>query len=304
MIQPHADDLLGVSGTLKSTDMSRSLYGGIRDQAVEFTFENGQVKPSNLTRTSFGRSRFYLAMNPQSIAALQDVGQLLGMQTEPPRAKPQPAQPIRLDGGPVNLLGNLLVGVVSSFALPLPNNISPLAAQIESRENWLVLAPDKEFRNDIFGNLREERFLAEPMLRFHMQDVTQADVYPYIRAYTYLERRKASSDNAEFLNTIAQQFDVAGHSSLEVAEYLCGTHLSCPLNGAYEAQAAQHGPVYWSGTAWPAASLYDEKQAPEAYEFQFVNWIRQLNGEFNLHRTTLDARVELELESAGISLLK
>ncbi len=300
-ILAHENDLVGVGGTLKSQGTTRNLYAALRDQAVEFTLANGEVVPQNLSYSNLGRSRFYLAMNPQSTNALQDVGQLLGMSSPAP-SQPSPRPTVApnanvAQAGPFGLITGMMFAA-TQYALPIMR-ATAVSSQIETRGNWLVLAPKSDFRNEILESLREERRLSLPMVTFHMQDITQADVYPYIRAYTYLQRRKASAGNAELLNMISRQVDVPGHSALLVAEYLCDTHLNCPLGGKYKQETAGHGPNYWSGTTWQASSAYEEDNVPDQYQFQFVNWLRQVQGEFNLHRTTLEAHVELQIQDRG-----
>ena len=295
-IAVHRDDLLSLNAVIRSGGILRNVSAGLRDREVDFEVANGSVKPLNLTSSSFGRSRFYLAMTPQSRDALHDVGRMLGMK---PPSVPLPQKPVVPSTFPVSPVELLVVGTVALTKQAVPMVVAlNVAGSIEDRGDWLVMARSAKFRDEIFATKQREPAHSQPMLQFQMRDVTKAKVYPYLRAYTYVTSRQASADNAAALNTMTQQLAIPAEQSLGVAQYLQRAKVVCPLDGQYQANVMSHGPRIWSGTNWPKPSRYEEVEVPRNYKFKFVNWLRALQIDFDLTRTTLHARIEMTVDGS------
>ncbi len=292
-VAAHDDDLISINAAVNSEGAQRNVYGGLRDRPIDFEYSLGEVRPLG-AQDGLGKSQFYLAMYPGNTNALKAVGSIFG-ERQPATTRTGAANlpTAWFRGGPVGLAAWGLQTVGSPFQM---FKLMGLAERIEIRDLWLVMGSEKKFRDELFSTLELRRAASLPMVRFAMGDIARADAYPYVRAHTYLTARKASAQNAQFLNRLSGQLSARPDHMLRVATYLHDAQPICPLAGEYAKKAVAHGPAIWTGTNWSAPSLYNETSVPAAYEFAFLQWLRGMNVDFNLDNTTLRAQVQLEVE--------
>ena len=169
----------------------------------------------------------------------------------------------------------------------------------ERRLNDLcVVAYRKEILERVTPQLKFTEAERPAQLRFRIADLSDASVARILHAMGYLQARRTSGANAQFLNTLMEQLHVDPKSTPEFAERILDARLACPLGGDYRLPQANGFPQ-WRSTAWHEESLYAISEVAEDYRFPLLERFRGLDIEFSIDRTTLTTRVELELRAGG-----
>ncbi len=300
-VVPLDGDLLSVDTAIQTHARGRAhlLYLGLRDDHVPFTFENGQVELiDRRDGTSFAKSRSYAAITPPSTDVLRLLASALDPQT-PERSAPAPVRqarsaPIPPPRIPLPLVGNAIYYFGWAFGTMSPklSDVAKYARHVDTLGEWSVASTNGEIRKGVLDELTEEWIDKPSQVRMRMGSLSGSKVEPYIQAYTYLESRRTSSENARFLNESSRWLQLPPKQARDAVEGLLGARIKCPLGGEFTLQNVDGHP-HWVSTSWSQASLYSVTQTPESWKFPFLDWIRRLDLRFDLDRTTLRAHVDL-----------
>jgi hypothetical protein len=171
------------------------------------------------------------------------------------------------------------------------------ASLVEHRDDWTVLARSG-VRERILAQTHLEVEAHPAQVRLLVADAQSAAVWPYLRAYTYTQARAESASQAGVLNLLNQQLAVHPAESRTLAEDILRARFVSPIGGDYRLTKSESGLEHWVGSAWPRASLYQEREVPPEYRFPFLNWLRGLEAEFSLTGDTLKANVALTVKSS------
>lgn len=300
------DDLLSVDTAVR---MGRGrephlLYIGLRDDHIPFAMNNGNVELVDQDdETTFAKLRSFGLISPPSTDILRMLGSVL-LKGEPlppepsPRAPPAAPKPMPWAAATLPFgsppAGQLLYYFGWAIANMPPGSAeaSKYIKMIESQDGLTAVAMDSELRGDVLGNMGQESVDNPPKVRMHMGSLAGSQVEPYIQAYTFMQSRRVSAENARFLTDLTRWLNLPPEESRQTIENVLDVRLSCPLGGDYRFEQVQ-GQSYCSGTAWDPESLYQLRRPPESWKFPFLDWLRGLDLRFDLDQNTLHANVEL-----------
>jgi len=158
---------------------------------------------------------------------------------------------------------------------------------------WMAWTAKKKTLEEVTPQIRLESAERPAQIRFRMGDVTSARLGTALRAICYLHARRISATNAQFLEELVAQLGVLPEEARRVAQRLLGARLVCPLGGDYRWGPTPGAGACWAGTAWPKATLYEETEVAPGYRFALLDWLRGVEIEFALDRTTLAAHIEM-----------
>jgi hypothetical protein len=296
-VAPINDDLVSLDTTIRRGQGSpyhHLLYLGLRDDDVPYVFENGQIKLANRSKEStYAKSNSYAAISPPSTEVLQILASAFNrvqrqedvqaLQAERRQAARPPL--IRTPG-----LG--LFGYFMSYAIKNSGDAIKYASFVSSGDNWMVASTNRSLRRDALGELSQERIQSSSQVRLRVKSLNNSKVEPYIQAYTYLASRKASSENARFLNDVTSWLQLPVNESRDSVETVLGARLRCPIGGDFGLSDVD-GHSYWTGTQWPETSYFAETKTPPSWKFAFLDWLRGLDLRFDINETTLRAHIDM-----------
>lgn len=291
-------DLLGVDAVLRSNSgRTVRTYAGVRDAAVAFRLEDGQVKLADGSADgSFAVRHSFVALNPAdsdgfdalkdlldgmgvSFGSLSNIGPLVGEALSIPARLPRlilsmffPAGPFRVDPPPAS-----------------PPRV------VRYGEGWDVYALQDSIRQEVQGKLSVAAAAESSQVRLKLSDVSGMAAEPYLLAYTFLQERRASARNAQLFDLAAQQFHLQAKETPAALQRVFGAKQVCPLHGAYRAEHVEGLGTYWQSTGWNERSLHLENAVPKGYEYPFLAWLHGMRLRFSLDQTTLTAQVELDV---------
>jgi len=268
---------------------------GLRDAFVPFRIENGTlIREGDFTDRTFADWQSYAAVTPASISGLQLLGEftkaLQSREIEPPPEKRGWA-PNSWD-----VLDNVIHyrRYALRTSLRLIHDASTYA-KIRSNGKWTAMAPNAALRNEVTNDLFIEQTVAPAQIRFHLADMSQSKVGPYLQAVSWEAGRRLSGENAAWLNHFAATTRLDLAETRDQVEELLGGEIRCPLGGTYE-YLREGDLTQLASTAWGCLSRFDETAVPMNYRLPFLAWLRGLKLNFDLSATTLTSRVELHVD--------
>lgn len=296
-VVPMTDDLVSLDASIRGGQGLQNfhlLYAGLRDANVPFIMKNGQIQLTDGSKEStYAKSNSYAVISPPSTEVLQILASAFSrMQQNRDVQAPQPqraaaiAQPARPAGG-FNLFTFFAtyVFVKSSDVIQYTNFVS-------SNDKWMAVSANQSIRKDALEKISHEEISSSPQVRLRVKSLDNSKVEPYIQAYTYLASRKASAENARFLNDAVSWLRLPNKGSRDSVETLLGAEMRCPLGGDFVLKDF-NGRSYWTGSQWPEASYYKETSAPKTWKFAFLDWLRGLDLRFDINQTTLRAHIDM-----------
>ncbi len=299
-VAPLPGDVLSLSAALRSgTGSHHQLRTGIQDSKVPFVMERGQVKPiGDFRGTTFSKHNAYAVVTPQGTQGLQVLqgfadcvlaSRLDGLSGTSTAAPPSSS------GESANALGFWLA--VNSLRIFDWLESFHYANLVEHRRDWTVLARSA-IRERILAQTYLKKEARPAQVRLLVADAQRAAVWPYLRAYTYTQARAESASQAGVLNLLTQQLAVDPAEARTLAEDVLRARFVSPVGGSYRLTKGESDLEHWTGSAWPQASLYQEREVPPEYRFPFLDWLRGLDAEFSLTGDTLKANVTLTVKSS------
>ena len=166
-------------------------------------------------------------------------------------------------------------------------------------DDFAVWANNKPTLEWVTPQLKLKNAQRQAHLRLRIADLSQRRISRTIRAYGYMRARGVSAANVFHMNAVCSQFRLPAAKGRTAAELILGARLTCPLGGKYV--LTDGASARWRSTAWPGDRLADVSSVPKDYRFALLRWFRGLSLEFTLGRTTLQARLELDLDPSGIA---
>ncbi len=176
---------------------------------------------------------------------------------------------------------------------------------MRSAENVTVLAYDSGLREFLLRDAETETADRPAQLFMELRDVSAARVFPYINATTYLSSRRASASDAAMVNHITDMLcaDDPQRARTEIEQAL-GATLACPIGGDYRLAETRNRTSYWISTSWQKPSAELEESVPADYEFPFLAWLKSMQLECSLTRTTLHSRLDLKVRTPELNNLQ
>jgi hypothetical protein len=199
-----------------------------------------------------------------------------------------------------------------------PGVLSPLNARIEGPvdERGYASAPGGMWRRDydqftlfslqpdvlamVAPQLRFDQAERPAQIRFRIEDVTRAVIYPRLNDFAYARTRETCLGNLRLMHDLGQQLHVPGEDCKNAAELLLGGELICPLGGEYAFQPIPGGPGQWTATAVDESSPGGmlTAKAPEGFVAPPLNWFRGLEAELTATPEALSIHAEVVMEEA------
>lgn len=296
-VVPISDDLVSLDTSIRAGQglpYSHLLYLGLRDDEVPYVFKNGQIELADRSKGStYARSNSYAAISPPSTPVLQILASAFSrvqrqQDVQPLQAQRAPAvlPPVRVTNG-FNILN-----FVASYLIVKSSDVFQYASFVSSDDNWMVASTNHSLRQAVIKELSQEKISDSSQVRLRVKSLDGSKVEPYIQAYTYLASRKASSENARFLNDTTNWLQLPIKESRDSVETVLGAQLRCPLGGDFGLSELD-GHTYWTGTQWPEKSYFAETKTPPSWKFAFLDWLRGLDLRFDINQTTLRAHIDM-----------
>jgi len=296
-VVPMKDDLVSLDTAIRGGQGwpdSHLVYLGLRDDDVPYVFENGHIKLANHSKAStYAKNNSYAAISPPSTGILQILASAFNrvqrqQDVQALQEERSPVVPPRVGHTP----GLGLFGFFMSYAILKSGDAIKYASSVSSDDNWMVASTNRSLRQDVLGEFSQERIRPSSQVHLRVKSLPNSKVEPYIQAYTYLASRKASSENARFLNDVTSWLQLPIKESRDSVETVLGAHLRCPLGGDFGLNEAA-GHSYWAGTQWPQTSYFVETKSPASWKFAFLDWLHGLDLRFDIDQTTLRAQIDM-----------
>lgn len=288
-VERATDELLGVSAQLSSAGQRPWAQAGLVDEQVPFELKDGRIlRTGNNADKPFSKSNaFALITDPTDSAAflLADFVSVLKTRKSMDLASPQPQS---------SLLGSLV-----NVFFPIQEMINSAIARYSTTSNKArVMTDNKALAQRVLNEYRIETTERPAHLFMHMKNISEARVFPYIRAWTYMSSRQASAADTATINRVSDLLQTEPVKMKAQLEHSFGAILTCPTGGNYEATPSLHRPPYFVSTSWKRPSLFDETEVPEEYQFPFLQWLHGMELECSLNAVTLESRLEIEIQSS------
>ena len=108
------------------------------------------------------------------------------------------------------------------------------------------------FRTDVLAKIAPQLHF-EPakqpaQLRLHINDVTGAQITPFLNNWGYARTRETALGNVRLMQALNQQLHVPAKDCREAAEFLLAAKLVCPLGGQYVLRDVPDGTSRWTST--------------------------------------------------------
>ena len=254
-VAPMNDDLISLDTSIRSgqgSSPSFFLYFGLRDDDVSYVFKNGQIRLAN------GSNGGSFAKSNSYLA--------------------------------ISPLALFSFSVAYQFLYSI--DVIDYVSSVSSNQRMMVVSNNQSLRQKVLNEISGEEIRDSSQVRLRVKSLASSKVEPYIQAYTYLASRKASSENAKFLNDFTSWLRLPITESRDSVETVLGAQLRCPLGGDFGLND-HDGHSYWTGTRWPEASYFAETKTPASWKFAFLDWLRGLDLRFDIDQTTLRAHVDM-----------
>ena len=296
-VAPMKDDLVSLDTSIhagQGSPVSHLLYLGLRDDDVPYVFEDGQIKLANRSQGStYAQSNSYAAISPPSTGVLQILASAFNRVQRKQDVEAIQAELAPVVGPPVGGAGGFsLFNLFVSYAILKSGDALKYAGSVSSDDNWMVASTNRALRQDVLNEISPVKLNSAPQVRLRVKSLANSKVEPYIQAYTYLASRKASYENARFLNDVTSWLQLPIQESRDSVETVLGAHLRCPLGGEFGLRDVD-GHSYWAGTQWPETSYFAETKTPASWKFAFLDWLRGLDLRFGIDQTTLRAHIDM-----------
>lgn len=298
-VAPMGDDLISLDTSIRAglgSPSSHLLYLGLRDDDVPYVFQNGQIILVDRAKGStYAKRNSYAAISPPSTGILQLLASTFSRVQRQQDDQAVPAErPLRAPLRAVSTPNSILFSFLASYAISKSSDAIKYVRSVSSNGFWMVASDNRALRQSVPDEIGLERIPASSQVRLRVKSLTNSKVEPYIQAYTYLASRKASCDNARFLNDVTSWLQLPIEESRDSVEAVMGAQLRCPLGGDFRlSEADSHS--YWAGTQWAGTSYFAETKAPTSWKFAFLEWLRGLDLRFDIDQTTLRAHIDMAL---------
>jgi hypothetical protein len=237
-------------------------FGGVRDFAPTFVLHDGELVVDY--RVLESRTPYYVGETPSKGIVSQF---LLGNKI------PAEGEYVSTNG----IIGTRWLRVVGDF---------------------VAASNDKAVLEAVMPHLKLEDAARPAQLRLRVGDLSASQWSRFLTAQGYVRERKTSASNVHFFHALMRELHVAGADCPDVAERVLAAKPSCPLRGRWRCLLKEFGPgpVHWQTAMWPQDAHGAESHIPADYRFPFLDWLRGLDLEFSIDRTTLSTHIELELQ--------
>ncbi|MEW4488180.1 hypothetical protein AB1L42_08870 [Thalassoglobus sp. JC818] len=299
-------DLLSLSATLKNFPEPYNVRLGIQDDEVPFRIRDGVVEPmGRFEGSSFGRQNSYAAIRPGGLQGLKLLEQF--------------ASNFQNEIAPKNFIRILVKHIakavrVSQFVFATPTQRLVLLfqsmassdrarqlANIDRKEieagNWSVYGQSAAVRDQVFNELALESTSRSAQVFFALDDVRSSQVFPYLRTSRYYQCKQDSDATIQFLNRTSMWLNVSVQRVRDTLEKSIGGKVVCAAGGTIQQLQSEAGLVVLTSTMTKLNGDDPEIVVPEAYRFEFLEWLRRLEVEFTLKAEKLHARVQVDYSS-------
>ena len=158
------------------------------------------------------------------------------------------------------------------------------------------------FQTEVLGKiapqLRFESATQPAQLRLHINDVTGAQITPFLNNWGYARTRETALGNVRLMHSLNQQLHVPAKDCQEAAEFLLSAKLVCPLGGRYVLRDVADGASRWTSTKLEESPARPGifAAAPTGYIAPPLNWFRGLELHASLVDTLLSAHAEVDMQ--------
>ncbi|MBI5756916.1 MAG: hypothetical protein HZA46_00195 [Planctomycetales bacterium] len=236
------------------------LFAGVRDFAPAFALHDGEIVGDRHALES--RTPYYVGETPQKGIVTQF---LLGNKT-------------MADGEYVSTSGAFGTRWFRAFG------------------DFVTVSNNKMVLEAVTPHLKLEDAVRPAQLRLRVGDLSASQWSHVLMAQGYVRSRKTSAGNVHFFHSLMRDLHVDATDCLAAAERVLAAKPTCPLGGKYALKEFGPGPVRWHSPTWANEYFAAETGVPENYRFPLLDWLRGLDLEFSIDRTTLSTHIELELQ--------
>jgi hypothetical protein len=135
-------------------------------------------------------------------------------------------------------------------------------------------------------------------LRLHVNDVTGAQITPFLNNWGFSRTRETALGNVRLMQSLNQQLHVPVKDCREAAEFLLAAKLICPLGGDYILRDVPDGESRWTSTKLEESAGRSGMfaPAPAGYVAPPLNWFRGIDLHASLVGTLLSAHAEVLMQ--------
>jgi hypothetical protein len=162
--------------------------------------------------------------------------------------------------------------------------------------DFVAASNDKAVLEAVTPQFKLEDAARPSQLRLRVGDLSASQWSRILTAHGYVRARKTSAGNVHFFHALMRDLHVDPADCFATAGRVLSAKPTCPLGGKYALKEFGPGPVRWHSPNWANEYLAAETGIPEKYRFPLLDWLRGLDLEFSIDRTTLSTHIELELQ--------
>lgn len=300
-------ELFGVTAHLRGNSQNYLAHLGLSDAAIGFQVKQGQLQRSDDESTrSLVEQRSFAAVTPAGLDGLQLLeGLVKSLQTRDAKILPNnravrrgvpafDANPFRIVRGLMNPAeGIAKIGDLAIFGLI---DIAK-ASSIYQDQQWSIYGSKTDLRHDVRNQILQTVGNTSTQIHLHAGGVEHSDMGPYLHAYSFCDARQRSGAIAAWLTRWTTGLNTNSEICRSSIEKALRARLICPLGGEFIYQNASHSNGRWISTAWQESSLASVKNVPAEYRFPFLQWLKNLELNFDLKDTSLHSAIVLDVAS-------
>lgn len=163
--------------------------------------------------------------------------------------------------------------------------------------DMFLLTTSRERLDRVMPQLKLVDAERKAQIRFWLRDLNGTHLQKLADAHAWVELRRVSGRTATFLDRLTEQLSVNPKHATSLAGQLVHARLLDPLEGDFRLTGDDF--PEWTSSAWTSRSMYDVIQIPIGFDFPLAHQIQSVEIEFSIDQTTIETRMELDIETAA-----
>ena len=298
------NELMGVSARLRTPSHDVLAHAGVTDVEVPFHIQQGELHRTDGSTQAFAQQQSFAAVSPSGTDGLQAISGLMqSLQSRKanliPTARPSPGSQevpslnlFNLGRPPTSTDLAIVTGELLIRGLL---GVAKMNALYED-DQWSIYGGSPQLRQEVRDSLVIQDLEEPTQLLLRVGGVDQAEIAPYLNAYSYCQSRKLSASVASWLNRWTSGLRTDPKDFRKSVEQALQGELECPLGGEFTLAKQS---TTWTSSKWEEDSLALVDHVPDDYRSPFLQWLKGVELRFNLTMASLNSDVILDVARAN-----
>jgi hypothetical protein len=294
------NELMGVSARLRTPSRDVLAHVGVVDVTVPFRVQQGELHRTDGSTRTFVEQQSFAAVSPSGTDGLQVLSGFM---------KSLQNRQVNLTPATLASTGAQEVAGSNLFNLGRPPTSADLAiatgellirglldvarlTAVYEDDQWSIYGGSPQLRLEVRESLVIQNVEEPTQLLMRVAGVEQAEIAPYLNAYSFCKSRKLSAAVASWLHRWSSGLRTDPNVFRKSVEQALQGELECPLGGEF---TLANNSTTWTSSKWEEDSLALVDQVPEDYHFPFLQLLKSVDLRFNLTMSSLNSDVILEV---------